>query len=138
MTNLERTSPADSIPEYFPSAEAYRGNSVVSIIRLQSLPLIHILKNGSSVSQLESAMLLFFEGSSCYDWTLRLNYIKLVADAMSADKSFAQCQGGVSTHLKLFVQSFGTIFSSHLMVNLQKEFKDIQSTRFGKLLKPIY
>ena len=138
MTNLKRATPADSIPDYFPSAEAYRGSSVVSMIRLQSLPFINVLKNGSPVSQLESAMLLFFERSSCYDGKLRLNYLQSVADAMSASKSFAQCQEDVSTHLKSFVQSFGTIFSSHLMVSLQKEFKDIQSTRFGKLLKPIY
>ena len=138
MTNLERATQAYSIPEYFPSAEAYRGNSVLSMIKLQSLPLIHIFENGSSVSQLESAMLLFFEGSSCYDWKLRLSYLQSVTDVLSVDKSFAQCQEGVSTYLKSFVQSFGTIFSSHLMVNLQKEFKDIQSTRFGKLLKPMY
>lgn len=130
MSDLERAVGTDSIPEYFPPAEAHHANSVVSMIKLQSLPLVHMLKNGTS-SQLESAMLLFLEASSCYDWKLRLNYLQSVVNAICANKSFFQCQEGVTTHLKSFMQSIGTMFSSPLMDNLQKEFKEVQSTRFG-------
>lgn len=131
MENLEKAVHADSIPEYFPSAQAYHANSVVSMIKLQSLPLIHLVKNDASALQLESAVLLFLEGSSCYDWKLRLDYLQSVADVICANKSFIQCHEDVYARLKSFMQSFGTMFSSHLMVNLRNEFKGLESTRFG-------
>ena len=124
--------PADSIPEYFPSAAAYHANSVLSMIKLQSLPLINILRNGTSVLQLESALLIFLETSSSYDWKLRLNYLQSVVNAISANRSFFQGQEDVTVHVKSYVQSFEIMFSSHLMDNLRKEFKDVKSTRFGK------
>lgn len=124
--------PADSIPEYFPSATAYHANSVLSMIKLQSLPLIHILKNGTSVLQLESALLIFLETSSSYDWKLRSNYLQSVVNAISANRSFFQGQEDVTVHVKSYIQSFEIMFSSHLMDNLRKESKDVKSTRFGK------
>ena len=124
--------PADSIPEYFPSAAAYHANSVLSMVKLQSLPLINILRNGTSVLQLESALLIFLETSSSYDWKLRLNYLQSVVNAISANRSFFQGQEDVTVHVKSYVQSFEIMFSSHLMDNLRKEFKDVKSTRFGK------
>lgn len=124
--------PADSIPEYFPSAAAYHANSVLSMIKLQSLPLIHILKNGTSVLQLESALLIFLETSSSYDWKLRSNYLQSVVNAISANRSFFQGQEDVTVHVKSYIQSFEIMFSSHLMDNLRKESKDVKSTRFGK------
>lgn len=137
-TNLEKAVHTDFIPEFFPSAEAYHANSVVSMIKLQSLPLMHILKDGSFVLKLESAMLLFLEGSSCYDWKLRLDYLQSMVNAICANKSLFQFQEDVTTHLKSFMQSFSTMFNSHLMDNLRKEFKNVQSTRFGKFLKPVH
>lgn len=124
--------PADSIPEYFPSAAAYHANSVLSMIKLQSLPLIHILKNGTSVLQLESALLIFLETSSSYDWKLRSNYLQSVVNAISVNRSFFQGQEDVTVHVKSYIQSFEIMFSSHLMDNLRKESKDVKSTRFGK------
>lgn len=124
--------PADSIPEYFPSAAAYHANSVLSMIKLQSLPLIHILKNGTSVLQLESALLIFLETSSSYDWKLRSNYLQSVVNAISANRSFFQGQEDVTVHVKSYIQSFEIMFSSHLMDNLRKESKHVKSTRFGK------
>lgn len=124
--------PADSIPEYFPSAAAYHANSVLSMIKLQSLPLMHILKNGTSVLQLESALLIFLETSSSYDWKLRSNYLQSVVNAISANRSFFQGQEDVTVHVKSYIQSFEIMFSSHLMDNLRKESKDVKSTRFGK------
>lgn len=124
--------PADSIPEYFPSAAAYHANSVLSMIKLQSLPLIHILKNGTSVLQLESALLIFLETSSSYDWKLRSNYLQSVVNVISANRSFFQGQEDVTVHVKSYIQSFEIMFSSHLMDNLRKESKDVKSTRFGK------
>lgn len=124
--------PADSIPEYFPSAAAYHANSVLSMIKLQSLPLIHIFKNGTSVLQLESALLIFLETSSSYDWKLRSNYLQSVVNAISANRSFFQGQEDVTVHVKSYIQSFEIMFSSHLMDNLRKESKDVKSTRFGK------
>ena len=124
--------PADSIPEYFPSAAAYHANSVLSMIKLQSLPLIHILKNGTSVLQLEAALLIFLETSSSYDWKLRLNYLQSVVNAISANRSLFQGQEDATMHVKSYIQSFEIMFSSHLMDNLRKEFKDVKSTRFGK------
>lgn len=131
MSDLEGSVRTDSIQEYFPSAEAFRANSVVSMVKLQSLPLIHILKNGSSVLQLESAMLLFLEASSCYDWKLRFNYLQSVVNAICTNKSFSHSQGDITILLQSFMQSFGTMFNSNLMDNLQKVFKDVQSTRIG-------
>ena len=130
--SLDTAVHADPIPEYFPSAAAYHANSVVSMIRLQSLPLIHILKDGTSVLQLESVLLLFLEASSCYDWKLRLNYLQSVVNAICANGSFFQGQEDAATHVKSFLQSFEILFSSHLMDNLRKEFKDVKSTLFGK------
>lgn len=124
--------PADSIPEYFPSAAAYHANSVLSMIKLQSLPLIHILKNGTSVLQLESTLLIFLETSSSYDWKLRLNYLQSVVNAISANRSFFQGQEDVTVHVKSYIQSFEIMFSSHLMDNLRNESKHVKSTRFGK------
>lgn len=124
--------PADSIPEYFPSAAAYHANSVLSMIKLQSLPLIHILKNGTSVLQLESALLIFLETSSSYDWKLRSNYLQSVVNAISANRSFFQGQEDVTVLVKSYIQSFEIMFSSHFMDNLRKESKHVKSTRFGK------
>lgn len=124
--------PADSIPEYFPSAAAYHANSVLSMIKLQSLPLINILRNGTSVLKLESALLIFLETSSSYDWKLRSNYLQSVVNAISANRSFFQGQEDVTVHVKSYIQSFEIMFSSHLMDNLRKESKDVKSTRFGK------
>ena len=132
MTSLDVAAPADSIPEYFPSAAAYHVNSVLSMIKLQSLPLIHILKNGTSVLELESALLIFLETSSSYDWKLRLNYLQSVANAISANRSFLQGQEDVTIHVKSFTHSFEIMFSSHLMDDLRKEFQDVKSTQFGK------
>ena len=130
--SLDAPVHSDPIPEHFPSAAAYHTNSVVSMMKLQSLPLIHILKNGTSALQLESVMLLFLEASSCYDWKLRLNYLQSVVNAIGANGSFFQGQEDTTKHVKSFTQSFETIFSSHLMDNLQKEFNNVKSTRFGK------
>lgn len=130
--SLDAPVRSDPIPEHFPSAAAYHTNSVVSMMKLQSLPLIHILKNGTSALQLESVMLLFLEASSCYDWKLRLNYLQSVVNAIGANGSFFQGQEDTTTHVKSFTQSFESIFSSHLMDNLQKEFNNVKSTRFGK------
>ena len=129
---------ADSIPEYFPSASAYHANSVVSMIKLQSLPLIHILKNGTSGLQLESAILVFLETSSSYDWKLRLSYLQSVVNMICANGSFFQGQEDAATHVKSFIQSFEIMFSSHLMDNLRKEFKDVKSTQFGKMNTTIF
>lgn len=101
------------------------------MIKLQSLPLVHILKNGTSVLQMESVMLLFLEASSTYDWKLRMNYLQSLVNAICANGSFFQGQEDVATHLKSFIQSFEIMFSSHLIDNLRKEFKDVKSTRFG-------
>ena len=102
------------------------------MIKLQSLPLIHILKSGTSVLQLEAALLIFLETSSSYDWKLRLNYLQSVVNAISANRSFFQGQEDATLHVKSYIQSFEIMFSSHLMDNLRKEFKDVKSTRFGK------
>ena len=118
--------------EHFPSAQAYHKNSVVSTIKLQSLPLIHILKNGTSVLQLESAMLLFLERSSGYDWKLRLDYLQSMVEVLCTKKLCSHHQEHVTSHLKSFLQSFGIMFSSHLMDNLRREAKNFQSTRFGR------
>ena len=102
------------------------------MIKLQSLPLIHILKNGTSVLELESALLIFLETSSGYDWKLRLSYLQSVVNAISENRSFFQGQEDATIHVKSFMQSFEILFSSHLMDNLRKEFQDVKSTQFGK------
>ena len=130
--SLDAPVHSDPIPEHFPSAAAYHTNSVVSMTKLQSLPLIHILKNGTSALQLESVMLLFLEASSCYDWKLRLSYLQSLVNTIGANGSFFQGQEDTTKHVKSFTQSFETIFSSHLMDNLQKELNNVKSTRFGK------
>lgn len=138
LTSLAAAVRADSIPEDFPSAAAYHADSVVSMIKLQSLPLIHILKNGKSVLQLESAILIFLETSSSYDWKLRLNYLESVVNAISANGSFFRGQEDATMHVKSFIESFEILFSSHLMDNLRKEFKDVKSTQFGKTNTTIF
>lgn len=108
------------------------------MIKLQSLPLIHILKNGTSGLQLESAILIFLETSSSYEWKLRLSYLQSVLNAVSANGSIFQGQEDATTQVKSFIQSFEMMFSSHLMDNLRKEFKDVKSTQFGKMNTTIF
>ena len=137
FTSLDTAVHIDPIPEYFPSVAAYHANSVMSMIKLQSLPLVHILKNGTSVLQLESAILLFLETSSSYDWKLRLNYLQSVVNAIT-NRSFFQGQEDATMLVGPFIQSFEIMFSSHLMDNLRKEFKDVKSPRFGKTNATIF
>ena len=129
MAHLEKAFQVDAIPEYFPCAQAYHGNSVVSTIILQSLPLLHILKNTTSALQREFAMLLFLERSSAFDWRLRLDYLQSVMDAFLTNASY-QCRD-VALTFKSFIQSFGSIFNSELMKDLRNEFKTLRCTRFG-------
>ena len=93
---------------------------------------MHILKSGTSVLQLEAALLIFLETSSSYDWKLRLNYLQSMVNAISANRSFFQGQEDATLYVKSYIQSFEVMFSSHLMDNLRKEFKDVKSTRFGE------
>lgn len=130
MANLERAVHVDTVPECFPSAQAYHANSVVSMMNSQSLPLLRILKHSKSVAQLEVAMLLFLERSSAYDWKLRLEYLNSLVDSVLTNGS-AQCQSDVPVTLKSFLHSFGALFSSDLMKNLTNEVKDLRSTQFG-------
>ncbi|PFX16223.1 Midasin [Stylophora pistillata] len=123
----------ESTMQHFPSAQEYHANSVVSTIKLQSLPLLHILQNGRSVEQLESAVLLFLERSSHYDWTSRLGYLQSVVDVLCAKTLFSYNLGDVVSHLKTHLKSFGVMFSSQLMDKLKIGLNNIQSTRFGRL-----
>ena len=122
----------ESTIQHFPSAQEYHANSVVSTIKLQSLPLLYILQNGRSVEQLESAVLLFLERSSHYDWTSRLGYLQSVVDVLCAKKLFSYNLGDVVSHLKTHLKSFGVMFSSQLMDKLKIGLNNIQSTRFGR------
>lgn len=117
---------------HFPSAQEYHANSVVSTIKQQSLPLLHILRNGTSVHQLESAVLLFLERASHYDWTSRLGYLQSVVDVLCAKKLCSCHLGDVASLLKSYLKSFGVIYSSQLMDKLRIGLNDIQSTRFGR------
>jgi len=128
MENIERSAHVDSTPECFPSAQAYHTNSVVSMISLQSLPLLHFLKKTKSVLQLESAILLFLERSSVHDWKLRLDYLQSVVDAVLNNGS-SLCQKDVLTTLNPFLHSFRALFNSRLIQNLKNEFKELRSSR---------
>ena len=128
--HLENEAHSNLIPECFPSAQAYHTNSVVSTVILHSLPLLRILRNNKSVLQLEVAILLFLERSSVYDWKLRLDYLQSVMDSFFSEGS-VQCDD-VTTIIKSFLQSFGSVFVSELMKNLKNEMKNLKSTRFSK------
>ena len=130
MENIERSAHVDSTPECFPSAQAYHTNSVVSMISLQSLPLLHFLKKTKSVLQLESAILLFLERSSVRDWKLRLDYLQSVVDAVLNNGS-SLCQKDVLTTLNPFLHSFRALFNSRVIENLKNEFKELRSSRSG-------
>ena len=73
---------------------------------------------------------MLFERSSVYDWKLRLDYLQLVMDGLFSEGSV---QGvDVTTTIKSFLQSFGSVFVSDLMKNLKNEMKNLKSTRFSK------
>lgn len=131
MGNLKQNVYIDTIPQCFPSAEAYHVNSVASMIKLQSLPLQHILKNSPSSVVLEFAIVLFLERSTVHDWKLRLEYLQSLVNSVLDSLPF-QCREDVTTLLQPFLHSFGTLFSSQLMVNLKNEFRGVASTRFGE------
>lgn len=126
----ENETHSNLIPECFPSAQAYHTNSVVSTVILHSLPLLRILRNNKSVLQLEVAVLLFLERSSVYDWKLRLDYLQSVMDGFFSEGS-VQCDD-VTTTIKSFLQSFGSVCVSDLMKNLKNEMQNLKSTRFSK------
>ena len=126
----ESEAHSNSISECFPTAQAYHTNSVVSTVILHSLPLLRILRNNKSVLQLEVAVLLFLERSSVYDWKLRLDYLQSVMDVFFSEGS-VQCVD-VTTTIKSFLQSFGSVFVSDLMKNLKNEMKNLKFTRFSK------
>ena len=73
---------------------------------------------------------MFLERSSVYDWKLRLDYLQSVMDGFFSEGS-AQCVD-VTTTIKSFLQSFGSVFVSDLMKNLKNEMKNLKSTRFSK------
>ena len=125
----ESEAHSNSIPECFPTAQAYHTNSVVSTVILHSLPLLRILRNNKSVLQLEVAVLLFLERSSVYDWKLRLDYLQSVMDVFFSEGS-VHCV--VTTTIKSFLQSFVSVFVSDLMKNLKNEMKNLKFTRFSK------
>ena len=130
LAHSENEAHPNSIPECFPSAQAYHTNSVVSTVILHSLPLLRILRNNKSVLQLEVAILLFLERSSMYDWKLRLDYLQSVMDGFCSEGS-AQCVD-ITMTIKSFVQSFGSVCVSDLMKNLKTEMKNLESTRISK------
>lgn len=130
MSNLENTEHVGAVPECFASSQTYLANSVVSMINLQSLPFLRILKNSPSAVQLEFAVLLFLERSTLHDWKLRLDYLQSFMDSV-LDNAPSSCHKDVTTTLKPFTYSFGILFSSHLMGNLKKELKDLKSSQFG-------
>ena len=131
MENLKQDVCIDAIPQRFPSAEAYHANSVASMIKLQSLPLLHILKNSKSSVQLDCAILLFLERSTVHDWKLRLDYLQALVNSV-LDGLSSQCRKDITATLHPFIQSFGALFNSHLMENLKNEFRGVTSSRFGK------
>ena len=130
MSNLENTEHVDAISEYFPSSEAYLANSVVSMINLQSLPLLRILKNSPSVVHLEFGVLLFLERSTYRDWKLRLDYLQSLMVCV-LDNAPSSCHKDVTATLKPFIYSVGVLFSSHLIGNSKNELRDLKSTQFG-------
>ena len=77
-------------------------------------------------------MLLFLERSSGYDWKLRLDYLQSMVDMLCTKKLCSHHREDVASHLMSFMQSFGIMFSSHLMDKLRKESNNFQSTRFGR------
>ena len=130
MSNLENTEHVDAVPECFASSETYLANSVVSMINLQSLPFLRILKNFPSAVQLEFAVLLFLERSTLHDWKLRLDYLQFIIDSVLVNTP-SSCHKDVTATLKPFIHSFGVLFSSHLMGNLTNELKNLKSSQFG-------
>ena len=130
MSNLENTEHVDAVPECFASSQTYLANSVVSMINLQSLPFLRILKNSPSAAQLEFAVLLFLERSTLHDYKLRLDYLQSLMDSV-LDNAPSSCHKDVKTTLKPFIYSFGILFSSHLMGNLKDELKHLKSSQFG-------
>lgn len=130
LAHSENEVHSNLTPECFPSAQAYNTNSVLSTVILHSLPFLSILRNNKSVLQLEVAILLFLERSSVYDWKLRLDYLQSVMDVFFSEGS-VQCVD-VTTTIKYFLQSFGSVFVSDVMKNLKNERKNLKSTRFSK------
>ena len=73
---------------------------------------------------------MFLERSSVYDWKLRLDYLQSVMDVFFSEGS-VQCVD-VTTTIKSFLQSFGSVFVSDLMKNLKNEMENLKFTRFSK------